>query len=167
MRILGIDPSLRGTGYGVLEQSGRSLRAVAWGCIRPGASLPQTACLVKIHETLAEVIRVHQPDQAAVEGVIYVQNNRTAITLGAARGVALLAVAQAGLPVFEYPARSVKKSATGHGGAGKGQVGFMIRALLGMTETPGPDEADALAVALAHHQARPELQGKSGTGLPI
>jgi crossover junction endodeoxyribonuclease RuvC len=87
-----------------------------------------------------------------VEGVIYLQNFQTAITLGAARGAALLAFAEAGLPIFEYAPRRVKSASTGRGGAQKAQVGFMMRAMLGLTENPPPDAADALAIALTHAQ---------------
>lgn len=100
------------------------------------------------------LILEYRPEEAAMEGVIYVQNTRTAIALGGARGAAMAAIGEASLPLFEYPAKSVKKAVTGTGAAQKNQVGFMMRALLGLRETPGPDEADALAIAMAHAQAR-------------
>ncbi len=103
-----------------------------------------------IHDRLAEIIHKHEPDCCAVEGVIFVQSYRTAITLGAARGAAILAAAGRGLPVFEYSPREVKQAVVGRGGADKSQVAFMVRALLGLTETPAPDAADALAIGLTH-----------------
>jgi crossover junction endodeoxyribonuclease RuvC len=99
-----------------------------------------------------DLIRRHEPECAAIEAVIYVHSYRTAITLGAARGAALLAVAGRGLPIYEYAPRRVKQSVVGRGGAQKEQVGFMVRALLGLTETPAADAADALAIGLTHFQ---------------
>jgi crossover junction endodeoxyribonuclease RuvC len=108
---------------------------------------------VAIRAKIAEILAKYQPECAAVEGVIYVQSHRTAITLGAARGAALVTVAESGLPIYEYAPRRVKQSVVGRGGAQKDQVGFMVRVLLGLTETPGPDAADALAIGLTHFQA--------------
>ena len=107
-----------------------------------------SSCLVSIRDRLAELIREHAPDCCALESVIYVQSYKTAIILGAARGAAILAAAEKGLPVFEYPPKRIKQSIVGRGGADKNQVAFMVRALLGLTETPDSDAADALAIAL-------------------
>jgi len=137
----------------VLEWDSRGTRALSWATVHNPPNLPHAACLAEIHRAIGEAIRNFAPDHVAIEGVIYVQNSRTAILLGGARGAALAAVGAAGLPVHEYPARLVKKAATGFGGAAKQQVGFMMRAVLGLTATPGPDEADALAIALTHTQA--------------
>jgi crossover junction endodeoxyribonuclease RuvC len=150
--IFGLDPSLRSTGYGIVRAEGRELRAVAYGVIRNAAGVVPSRCLVEIRARVGELVREHRPDAAAVEGVIYLQNFQTAITLGAARGAALLAFAEAGLPIFEYAPRRVKSASTGRGGAQKAQVGFMMRAMLGLTENPPPDAADALAIALTHAQ---------------
>lgn len=152
MRVLAIDPSLRGTGFAVVEKRDGKLRAVDFGTIRNKPALLPSGCLVAIHERITELISGHQPECAAVEGVIFVQSYKTAITLGAARGAALVAVAAKGLPIYEYAPRRVKQSVVGRGGAQKDQVGFMVRVLLGLTETPPPDAADALAIALTHFQ---------------
>lgn len=152
-RVLAIDPSLRGTGFAILEKSGSKVRALTYGTIRNAPALLPSGCLVAIHERVVELIRTHQPECAAFEGVIFVQSYRTAITLGAARGAALLAAAGLGLPIYEYAPRRVKQSVVGHGGAEKGQVAFMVRALLGLTETPPADAADALAIGLTHLNA--------------
>src|SRR6266481_5208089 len=105
---------------------------------------------VAIVDRLIELIREHTPDCCALESVIYVQSHKTAILLGAARGAAILAAAENGLPVFEYPPTRIKQATVGRGAAGKNQVAFMVRALLGLTETPDADAADALAIALTH-----------------
>ena len=150
--IFGLDPSLRSTGYGIIEVKGRELRAIAFGVIRNKDSVLPSRCLEVIHREVAALLTQHKADAAAVEGVIYLQNFQTAITLGSARGAALLAMAQAGLPIYEYAPKRVKAAATGRGGAQKAQVAFMMRALLGLTENPPPDAADALAIAVTHAQ---------------
>lgn len=175
MRILAIDPSLRGTGYAILEKMdagnpdrGRgawaSIRAVEFGVIRNAPALLPSSCLVAIHDRLAELIHKHQPECAAVEGVIFVQSHRIAITLGAARGAAILALAGRGLPVYEYAPRRVKQAVVGRGAAAKSQVAFMVRALLGLSEPPPPDAADALAIGLTHFQAQ-DSAGRGGGAL--
>ena len=152
MRILAIDPSLRSTGFAVLEENGNDRRALIYGTIKNPRDLLPSGCLVAIHEGVCQLIGDHQPECAIFEAVIYVQSYRTAITLGSARGAALLAAAGRGLPIYEYAPRRVKQSVVGRGAAAKGQVGFMVRALLGLTETPPEDAADALAIGLTHFQ---------------
>lgn len=161
-RVLAVDPSLRGTGYAVLERSatnsqkassGNQVRALTWGVIRNPPNLLQSGCLVAIHERIQALILEFTPTAAAFEAVIFVQSYKTAIVLGCARGAALLAAASRGLPVFEYAPRRVKQAVVGRGGAEKAQVAFMVRALLGLSETPSADAADALAVGLTHFQA--------------
>lgn len=151
--ILGVDPSLRGTGYGLVAVSGQTIQALAYGTIKVPSKLRQSQALEQIHTELSGLIAQHRPTVMSVEGVIYVQSFKTAITLGASRGAALLAAAQAGLEIIEYAPKRIKAAVTGRGGAQKQQVAFMIRAQLGLTETPDPDAADALAAALTHAQA--------------
>lgn len=153
MRVIAIDPSLRCTGYAILDKAGSKIRTVAYGVVKNPAKLLPSACLVAIHERLEELIREHRPDCAAVEGVIFVQSHRVAITLGAARGAAMLAMAKNKMPIYEYAPRRVKQAVVGRGAAVKTQVAFMVRARLGLTETPSPDAADALAIGLTHFQA--------------
>src|SRR5919199_6934859 len=112
---------------------------------------------------MAQLIDEHAPDCCALESVIYVQSYKTAILMGAARGAAILAAADRGLPIFEYPPARIKQATVGRGGADKGQVAFMVRALLGLTETPAPDAADALAIALTHMRA----QEAARLGVPV
>ncbi len=150
--IFGLDPSLRSTGYGIIQVEGRATRALAFGVIKNAPKIVPSRCLVAIHREVTDLVKEYQPDVAAVEGVIYLQNYQTAITLGAARGAALLALAEAGLPIYEYAPKRVKAAATGRGGAQKTQVSFMMRAMLGLTENPPPDAADALAIAMTHAQ---------------
>jgi crossover junction endodeoxyribonuclease RuvC len=150
MRILAVDPSLRGTGIAVLEEIGSKVRCLEYSVVRNRASLSQEACLIAIHEALVLAITKHQPTALAIEKVIFVQSYATAIVLGAARGVAVLAAAQAGLSIYEYPPKRVKQAVVGKGAAAKEQVAFMIRALLGLTETPPSDAADAIAIGLTH-----------------
>ena len=128
------------------------MRALAYGVIKNPDKVLPSRCLVAIRATVTDLVQQFQPEVAAVEGIIYLQNYQTAITLGSARGAAILALAEAGLPIYEYAPRRVKSAATGRGGAQKGQVGFMIRAMLGLTENPPADAADALAIALTHAQ---------------
>jgi crossover junction endodeoxyribonuclease RuvC len=155
MRLIAIDPSLRCTGFAVLERcEGKKARALEYGTIPNPPKLTQSACLVAIHNRLAELTAKYEPQAAAVEAVIYVQSHRTAITLGAARGAAILALAERGVPVFEYSPRDAKQAVVGRGGAEKAQVAFMVRAMLGLTETPPPDAADALAIGLTHFQSQ-------------
>lgn len=155
VRVLGLDPGSQRTGYG-LVQAGPRGRAVfvAAGVISAPAGLAPPWRLQKIHQELCQVIARQRPLEMAVEGVFAAQNARTAIMLGQARGVALLAAAQAGLEVFEYPPAAVKKALTGAGRADKEQVQRMVRVVLGVEEPLGLDASDALAIAICHLQGR-------------
>lgn len=150
MRVLSIDASLRNTGVAVIDANGGKPRALYFGVINNAKALRSSSCLVAIRDRLAELIHAHEPDCCALEAVIYVQSYKTAILLGAARGAAILAAAERGLPVFEYAPKRIKQATVGHGSADKNQMAFMIRALLGLTETPSADAADALAIGLTH-----------------
>lgn len=155
MIILGIDPSLRSTGYGVIHVTGNQFTEITHGEIKNPAKLLPSRCLVKIGDTLRDLIQQHQPAVMAIEGLVYVQNTQIAFTLGEVRGVAIAAAAAHGLQIYEYAPRKVKQSITGLGGAGKTQVANMVKALLGLPAAPSPDAADALALALCHaHSCR-------------
>jgi crossover junction endodeoxyribonuclease RuvC len=155
MKILGVDPGLRCTGYAVIEANGSETRPVCHGNIKNSAQVLPSRCLVQIGDTLSAIIDQHKPDVMAVEALIYVQNRRVAFTLGQVRGVAIAAAAENGLSVYEYAPRKIKQSVTGRGAAGKTQVGRMVKALLGLRELPQQDAADALAVAICHaHSCR-------------
>jgi crossover junction endodeoxyribonuclease RuvC len=162
MRVLAIDASLRNTGVAVVDANNGKPRPVYFGTIHNANSIRSSSCLVAIRDRLVELIREHEPDCCALESVIYVQSYKTAIVLGAARGAAILAAAENGLPVFEYSPRRIKQSTVGRGAAGKNQVAFMVRALFGLTETPDADAADALAIGLTHLRA----QEVASLGLP-
>lgn len=154
MRVLGIDASLRNTGVAIVDLAQGRPRALYFGTIHNPASLRSSACLIAIRDRLAHLINEHEPEACALESVIYVQSYKTAILLGAARGAAILAAAEHGLPIYEYAPTRIKQATVGRGGAGKNQVAFMVRALLGLTETPGADAADALAIGLTHVRAQ-------------
>jgi crossover junction endodeoxyribonuclease RuvC len=154
-RILGIDPGLTKTGWGVIDSEGNRLSFVAAGLIRTTLTLTLAERLKEIDDGLAQVLDVFKPDSAAVEETFMNNNAASALKLGQARGVALLAPARRGIAVGEYPANLIKKSIVGSGHAQKGQMGMMIRVLLPTAKDIGEDEADALAVAIthAHHAA--------------
>jgi crossover junction endodeoxyribonuclease RuvC len=150
MRLLSIDPSLRGTGFAVLEEVGTRVTCLKYGVIKNPVTQSVPDALLAIHDQLLAVMSEYQPEVVVLESVIYVQSYATAIVLGAARGVVLLLAAQKGLPTHEYPPRRVKQAVVGHGGVVKNQVAFMVRALLGLTATPPSDAADAIAIGLTH-----------------
>ena len=155
MLIIGLDPSLSCTGWGIVAKSGNRLSHVANGQIPTDPKLPLAERLVVLDRELAEVILAHRPDQAAVEEVFVNKNPQSTLKLGQARGVCLLAAAKAGLPVHEYATRLVKKAIVGTGGAEKAQVQAMLGVLLPGVKLAGADAADALAVAICHaHIAR-------------
>ena len=167
MRVLAIDASLRHTGVAIVDTDNGRPRSVYFGTIHNASAMRSSSCLVAIRDRLVELIRAHEPDCCALESVIYVQSYKTAIVLGAARGAAILAAAENGLPVFEYSPKRIKQSTVGRGAAGKNQVAFMVRALLGLTETPDPDAADALAIALTHLRAQEAARLGMAGGMQI
>lgn len=150
IRILGIDPGLRSTGFGVIDKAGNTLAYVASGCVKTDAegSLPQR--IKTILDGLAEIIATYQPQQAAVEIVFVNVNPQSTLLLGQARGAAIAALVTANLPVSEYTALQVKQAVVGHGKAAKEQVQAMVARLLNLPGTPSADAADALACAIAH-----------------
>lgn len=150
MTILGIDTSLRSTGYGVLAVNGSRLTMVECGNIKNAPKLPLTACLKAIHAKVCELIAAHSPDVMAIESVIYGKNAGTMLVLGEARGAVLTAAADAGLPVYEYEPRRMKKAVCGNGLAEKEQIQRMVKTLLGLPELPQNDAADALGLAICH-----------------
>jgi crossover junction endodeoxyribonuclease RuvC len=150
MRIIGLDPGLQHTGWGIIDQDGSRLSFVAAGRISSIASRPLAERLVEIHTGLTEVIDAHQPDTAAVEETFVNKNPTSTLKLGLARGVVLLTPALHKLEVFEYPANLIKKSVVGAGHAGKEQVQMMVRVILPASNAGSPDAADALAVAICH-----------------
>ncbi len=150
--ILGVDPSLRSTGYGVIRQAKPHPVALGQGTISCPQNWEHSRCLVKIVEILREVLKQHQPAVCVVEGLFYAQNLQTAIVMGEARGAALAAVAEAGLEIFEIAPRKVKQAVVGYGAAQKSAVAKMVQRLLNLPKLPAPDAADALALALAHAQ---------------
>jgi crossover junction endodeoxyribonuclease RuvC len=156
--ILGLDPGLGTTGWGLIRSEGNRLSHVANGRISTDAQSPLPSRLVELDEALAELIAANKPDQAAVEEVFVNANPQSTLKLGQARGVVLLAAARTGIPVAEYAARFVKKAVVGTGTASKDQIHAMVARLLPGADIAGPDAADALAVAITHaHMSKARL----------
>ncbi|MCX6545670.1 MAG: crossover junction endodeoxyribonuclease RuvC [Acidobacteria bacterium] len=154
MKVFGIDPGSERTGYGCIKTDGSRHTLVACGAIAtsPKAEFPDK--LLTIYKALGLLLTKHRPDCVAIENVFYAKNVRSALKLGHARGVALLAAVEGGYPVFEYAPAEIKRAVVGYGRAEKQQVGEMVRLMLGLTDVPAPhDAADALAVAICHVHA--------------
>jgi len=166
MRLLGLDPGLGKTGWGIIESDGNQLSHVANGIVASDAKLDLASRLAQLHGALSEIVRRFCPDQAAIEETFVNQNPRSTLKLGQARGVALLVPAQSGIPVSEYAPNMIKKSVVGAGHAGKGQVQMMVSVLLPGIEIAGADAADALAVAIchAHHSESAARLAAAGGG---
>lgn len=164
VRILGIDPGLRRTGWGVIESAGNALSFVACGSVISDDRMDVARRLTTLYEGLVVVVETYRPNEAAVEDTYVNADPRSALRLGQARGVALFVPSQAGLPVSEYAPTVVKKSVVGNGHGEKGQVRMMIRALLPKAKPESEDAADALAVAIthAHHRNAPVLRLAAG-----
>ncbi|MFV0371711.1 MAG: crossover junction endodeoxyribonuclease RuvC [Azonexus sp.] len=158
-RILGIDPGLRTTGFGVIERQGRSLRYVASGCVKSNAEDALPARIATLFAGISEVVATYRPTLAAVEIVFVNVNPQSTLLLGQARGAAISALVHGGLPVAEYTALQVKQAVVGHGKADKEQVQAMVARLLDLPGAPGADAADALACAICH------AHGEAGLGL--
>jgi len=149
--ILGIDPGTAITGWGVVVERQGTLQALGFGVIRTPSTEALSARLVTIYDELSALLQVHQPDAVAVEELFFSKNARTALSVGHARGVVLLTVAQQQTPLFHYKPSQVKQAVTGYGAADKRQIQEMVRLLLGLDAIPQPDDAaDALAVAICH-----------------
>ena len=172
MIVLGIDPGSRHMGWGVVARDGTRMRHVAHGTIEAVVGLSQGASfadrLVVIEEQLVEILRLHRPTCASVEGIFYAKDAQAASKLGHARGVALLVCARAGLEIAEYPPARVKRTVAGGGRADKHQVAQMVRVILCLRELPAPDAADALALAVTHlSQVRAALGAPAAAARPL
>ncbi|MCL2022127.1 MAG: crossover junction endodeoxyribonuclease RuvC [Betaproteobacteria bacterium] len=154
LRILGIDPGLRVTGFGVIEKHGQNLRYIASGCVRSnsGQSLPER--IATLFSGVSEVIATYRPDEAGIEKVFVNINPQSTLLLGQARGAAIAALAVGNLPVAEYTALQIKQAVVGYGKAAKEQVQHMVARLLCLSEQPRADAADALACAICHAHSR-------------
>jgi crossover junction endodeoxyribonuclease RuvC len=159
MRTLGIDPGTAIMGWGVVDEQNGTLSLVAFGALTTPAGMPQPERLIKLYDGLCDLLRIHQPDGAAIEELFFGKNVNTAITVGQARGVALLALAQAGVPIQEYKPAEVKQAVAGYGNADKKQMQEMVRLTLRLDKAPKPDDAaDALAIAICHSYTAPMLR---------
>jgi crossover junction endodeoxyribonuclease RuvC len=157
MLVIGIDPGTATTGYGLVQDNkDGDLSVLEYGVISTSSDWPMPERLLELYNRLRELLLLHRPDSGAVEKLFFQRNVRTALAVGQARGVALLALAASGVAVAEYTPLEVKQAIVGYGGADKNQVQQMVRALLGLAEIPRPDDAaDALAIAICHlHSAK-------------
>jgi crossover junction endodeoxyribonuclease RuvC len=165
MRVLGIDPSVQSTGFGVIEYSDNSYSVLEYGVIKPSRQLLLLHKINMVRNRLEEIICTHKPEEVAIENPFYAQNVKTAITLGQVRGAVLVAVASQNCPLHEYSALEIKKAVTGYGRADKDQVIAMIKILLDLQgEEIGSDAADALAAAFCHLNTRMFLRKVDNTG---
>jgi crossover junction endodeoxyribonuclease RuvC len=163
MRTLGIDPGTAIMGWGVVDEHGGQLSLVDVGTLTTPAGMPHPERLRMLYDGLCELITRHRPDTAAIEELFFGKNVNTALTVGQARGVALLALQQAGLPIGEYKPTAVKQAVAGYGGADKKQMQEMVRLTLNLAAAPKPDDAaDALAIAICHAYTGPTLRRMAG-----
>jgi crossover junction endodeoxyribonuclease RuvC len=151
--ILGIDPSLRGTGFGVIRLGKPFPQTLVHGTVSCPAGWERSRCLMRISQTLREIMKCHSPTVCAIEGLFFAQNLQTALIMGEARGAALAVIAEAGLEIYEIAPRKVKQAIVGYGAAQKLAVAKMVQRILHLSEPPAADAADALALALAHAQS--------------
>ena len=158
MVVLGIDPGTLKLGWGIVDQQGNRMTHVAHGVIRMSGKLELASRLCEIEAGIAEVLRVHEPAVASVESLFFHKDAQAAAKLGHARGVVLLTLARAGLPVFEYAPARVKRAIAGNGRADKRQVAFMVRAMLCLPNNPPEDAADALGLAVTHLRFAPMVR---------
>ena len=167
LRILGIDPGLRVTGFGVIEKAGTRLSYVASGCIRTDSTATLPARLGTINAGITELLQKYEPDQAVIEIVFVNVNPQSTLLLGQARGAAITTLVAGGIEVAEYTALQVKQAVVGNGHADKAQVQHMVRRLLSLPGNPSPDAADALACAIAHAHGGQGLGNLSTKGFRI
>ena len=163
VRVLGIDTSLRSTGVGVLDAVGSRMMPVWYGTVKNPAGRPLSACLLHLQDEIDKLIREHEPQAVAIEGIFYAKNVKTMLILSHARGAIIAQCARLGLPVYEYEPRRVKMAVCGFGGAQKEQVQKMVKTLLALSEEPQNDAADALALAITHLHNRTALAALSAT----
>ncbi|MGI5839968.1 MAG: crossover junction endodeoxyribonuclease RuvC [bacterium] len=155
MLALGIDPGTAITGFGLVAAESRELKAVSYGCIRTPATIPMAERLQRIYRDITILLEKYKPQVVAVEELFFNKNTRTALAVGQARGVSLLAAANYGVTVCEYTPLQVKQSVVGYGRAEKAQIQYMVRTLLALAEEPKPDDvADALAIAICCQNSR-------------
>jgi crossover junction endodeoxyribonuclease RuvC len=167
VRVFGIDPGSDRTGYGCIETDGSRHTMIACGAVSAGASASFPDKLFEIHRRLVALLAECRPDSVAIESIFYAVNARSALKLGHARGVAMLAAAQAGLAIVEYTPAEIKRAVVGYGRAEKPQVQHMVKLLLGLAAEPSPhDAADALAVAICHVHSQMPARIVSGTSSP-
>ncbi len=167
MTVLGIDPGLANTGYGVVRREGGLLRALDGGVIETSAHMPAERRLVAIHERMSALLDEHRCDAVALEQLYFGGNARSAFAVGQARGVCMLAAGQRGISCASYTPQQIKAAVCGHGGASKGQVARMVGALLSLQHPPAADHAsDALAVALCHINSAPLARALERVGMP-
>jgi len=167
MIVIGIDPGAANTGFGVVRTAGERMVALDGGVIETPPDVPAERRLAQIHEALIKLIEWHEPDAMALEDLFFGKNVGSALSVGQARGVAMLAAAQHGLGCFDYTPQAVKKSVCGAGNAGKGQVQRMVASLLGLPEPPHPDHAaDAFAVAICHASGAGSRSALAALGSP-
>jgi len=148
--ILGVDPSLRGTGFGIIQLAKPFPQTLAHDTISCPTTWERSRCLLKISQTLCQAIEKYRPTVCVIEGLFYAQNLQTALIMGEARGAALAAIAEFGIEIFEIAPRKVKQAIVGYGAAQKSAVAKMVQRLLNLSKPPAPDAADALALALTH-----------------
>jgi crossover junction endodeoxyribonuclease RuvC len=148
--ILGVDPSLRGTGFGIIQMGNQFPETLAHGTISCPKNWERSRCLAKISQTLREEVKKHCPTVCVIEGLFFAQNLQTALIMGEARGAAMAAIAESGIEIFEIAPRKVKQAIVGYGAAQKSAVAKMVQRLLNLPKPPAPDAADALALALTH-----------------
>lgn len=155
MIIVGIDPGTAIMGYGVIEQQANALKALAYSCWRTPAGMPLPERLLSLYRGVCLLLQEFKPDCLAVEELFFNRNTTTALAVGQARGIVLLAAAEQGIPVYEYTPLQVKQAVVGYGKAEKVQIQHMVRSLLGLKEIPKPDDAaDALAIAICHAHSK-------------